>query len=477
MILRFLFLCVAVLRAADSLADVLAAGNFSEALRITDSLLKGSPADPRLWTARGIALDGLNRPREGFSSFDAALRVKPGYLPALRAASEAAYRRRDSRAASYLQQLLALDRQSSPAHAMAGVLAFERGDCTTAIRHYEQSRTRIFADEIAAAQFGSCLLQANRLDESLRVFEEAAKAQPSSTRSAFNLAVAQLQAGRAEEAAVTIGPLAAAGDAEASNVLAAAQESTGKVEEAIGSLRRAVQLAPGDERNYLDLALLCQRHDAVPLGIQILDAGIKRLPQSARLHATRGVLQAQLGKLPEAEADFDRAGRLEPDQTYAAAGLSILFRQAGRTGEATGLLRQRLARSPNDATLQYLLADSLLRDGATAGDAALRQARQLLVRSLRSRPGFARAHVALARVCLLQNDAAGAVPALQTALGLDPQSRAALSHLVTALRKLGRAGEAAAAAEKLRLQYEQDLKTDVRRGLVRLHTGKAATAN
>lgn len=476
MILQFVLLGLAIMRAADSLADVLAAGKFSEALRLTDGLLKSSPADPRLWTARGIALDGLNRTKEGLSSFDAALRVKPGYLPALRAASEVAYRRRDGRASSYLQQLLALDGQSLPAHAMAGVLAFEKGDCAAAIRHFEQSRTQVFADEIASAQFGSCLLSQKRLAESLKVFEEAVKAQPTSERSAFNLAVAQFQAGRAEEAAVTIGPLAGAGDAGAINLLAAAQESTGKVEEAIGSLRRAVQLAPGDERNYLDLALLCQRHDAVPLGIEFLDAGIQRLPRSARLYATRGVLKAQLGRLPEAESDFDHAGRLQPDQTYAAAGLSVLLGEAGRTGEATALLRQRLARSPNDATLQYLLADSLLKDGAAAGDPALREAREWLMRSLRTRPDFARAHVALARVWLMQNDAARAVPALQTALRLDPLSRPALSHLVTALRKLGRAEEAAAAAERLRAQYEQDLKADARRGRIRLHKAESATA-
>jgi hypothetical protein len=45
------------------------------------------------------------------------------------------------------------------------------------------------------------------------------------------------------------------------------------------------------------------------LAVEILDVGLKRLPESATLYAMRGVLFAQLGELDQAALDFEHAGR------------------------------------------------------------------------------------------------------------------------------------------------------------------------
>ncbi len=452
--------------AADSLAEVLASGRFPEALRMADALLKTEPRDVRVWTVRGLALAGLGRDQEGLASFDRALQVEGSFLPALKGASETAYRSRDGRAAGHLKKLLSLEPGNETAHAMAAVLAFETRDCESAVSHFERSGGQVEKNELAASQFSDCLLRMGRPEQAAAVLERFLAAAPDSRTGRYNLAVAQLEARRPGAAIAALESLTS--DAEALNLLAAAQAAEGKLEAAVQSLRTAAKLAPEDERNYLDLALLCQKHESVNLALEILDAGLRRLPGSARLHAMRGVLHAQLAELDQAAADFEQAGRLEPDQAYASVGLSVLLSQTGRLEGATRLLREKLAQSPQDATLNYLLADALLREGVAPQQAEFVEAREALQRSIRARPDFARARATLGKVYLLGGDAERAVQELRAALRHDPENRAALSQLMMALRKLGREQEAGQAAERLRGQYEKDLEGDAARRRVRI---------
>ena len=430
---------------------------------MADALLQVQPGDARLWTVRGLALGGLGRQKEGLASFDRALRLDSSFLPALKAASETAYRSRDGQAATYLEKLLRLDSSNETAHAMAAVLAFEAHDCRSAIPHFERSRRQVENSELASSQFGHCLLQLGRPEQAVEVLEILLAGAPGNLNARYNLAVAQLQTRRPAAAMRTLAPLVETSDAETLNLLAAAQAADGNLEAAIRSLRRAAQLAPEDERNYLDLAMLCHKEGALEVASEILDAGLRRLPRSARLHAMRGVLYAQLSELDKATADFEQAGQLEPDQAYASMGLSVLLGQTGRLEGATRLLREKLALTPDDHTLNYLLADSLLREGVAPGQPEFAEARTALLHSIRGRPDFARAHAALGKVYLREGDAASAVRELETALRHDPENRPALSQLMLALRKLGRNQEAATAADRLRRQYEQDLQTGTQR--------------
>ncbi len=464
-----LIVCAA-LHAGDSLAGALAAGQFGSALRIVDSMLKTSPTDSRLWTARGIALDGLGRHKESLTSFDQALKLQPSFVPALKAASEAAYRSRDPRAGGYLNRLLRLEPASEPAHAMVAVLAFESGDCTRAVSHFERSLNQTRGNEIAASQYGHCLLQIGRSGEAARLFADLVARAPANLSLRYNLAVAHLQHNQPEAAISTLTAREADLDAGALNLLAAAQAAAGRTAEATATLRRAVQRNPLDERNYLDLAALCQRDGALSLAVDFLNAGLRRIPASGSLYAFRGVVHAQMGETGKAELDFERAASLEPEQAYATAGLSVLFSETGRAEGAAKLLRQKLARSPDDAVLSSLFADALIRDGAQPGQPEFEESRQALLSAVRLRPRLARAHAALGKLYLREGNTTAAVESLTKALDIDPANRPALSQLVAAFRKAGRNRESAEAAERLRRQYEKDLELETTRQRVRIAT-------
>ena len=194
-----------------------------------------------------------------------------------------------------------------------------------------------------------------------------------------------------------------------------------------------------------------------------MEAGLKNLPKSARLHSLRGVVRAQLGTFEEAAAEFDFANRLNPTGAYGAAGLGVLYTEANHADLAAPILRERLKKNPGDPTLNYLLADSLMHEGAEAGTPTLEEARKALAIAIQAKPDFAKAHTLLGKLYSQIGNYSKAIDELRLGAQYDPSDRTALSQLAIALRRSGRGEEAAAASAGLRrlvmkqLQPEADL--------------------
>src|SRR5207247_236496 len=170
---------------------------------------------------------------------------------------------------------------------------------------------------------------------------------------------AHAMAGALAAAAAGAGLALSPGDPELLNLFGAASAAAGQLEPAIAALRKATEVAPADERHYVDLAALCVEHDAFDLALEVVNAGLANIPGSSRLYTMRGAIRAERGEIDDAMRDFERASALGPDETYGSVGLSLVLRQVDRLPEAIALLRRKLARQPRDATLNYLLADVL----------------------------------------------------------------------------------------------------------------------
>ena len=332
----------------DELADALAAQRFGDALRIVDARLALQPRDVRLLTIRGIALGRLDGCRRASRRSNARSRSTRSRSPRLKGATEVAYRARSPKAAALVERVLAREPQDETARAMAGILAVESGKCDVAIRHFERSGAALDANAPALTQYGGCLLRADRAKEAVDIFERAVRVTPDRGASQYNLAVAALQAGdtaRAVEAAERA--LAAApDDANALSVFAAASAEAGRLQPAIDAMRKAIAIAPGEERYYMDLAVLCLDHDAPDLALEVTNAGLARIPSSARLYTLRGAIHADRAELDEATRDFEQAAGLSPDALYGSVGLSLVLRQNAQLPEAIALLRSKLAQKP-----------------------------------------------------------------------------------------------------------------------------------
>jgi superkiller protein 3 len=467
----------AVAARADDLSDALEAGRFAEALRLADARLKSAPRDARVWTIRAIALERLERLPQSLASFERALALDPESLAALKGATEVAYRTHSPKAARFVERVLAREPDDETAHAMAGALAVEVGSCAEAVVHFARSGAALRENRPALAQYGGCLLQQKRPREAGDIFQRLVEASPADPAAHYNLAVCRLEAGQVREAtaAAAAGLALSPADAELLNLFAAASAAAGQLEPAIAALRKATEVAPADERHYVDLAALCVEHDAFDLALEVVNAGLANIPGSSRLYTMRGAIRAERSQVDEATRDFEHATALSPDELYASVGLSLVLRQADRLPEAIALLRRKLARNPRNATLNYLLADALLRADPGVDSPETAEARTALRRALRARPGFAKAHATLGKLQLRAGDVAGAVDELRTAVKLDPNDRLALNQLVLAYRRLGRPDDAATVAGQLKKLLETERSEEVARNRVRLYRAPATS--
>ena len=318
----------------------------------------------------------------------------------------------------HIHRLIELNPRDRTAQSMAGVLAFESGDCASAAAHFEAGREESTTNPEASALYGDCLVKLRRAPEAVTVFERLwRQGDPPNTAVLRSLASAQAAAGTPELAAST--------------------------------LARALEIVR-EEQSYVDLAALCIVNNAPQRALASIEAGLAEWPRSARLYSLRGVVEAEGGKPADAERDFGFANQLDPKGQYGSAGLGVLYTDTGRAEEASAVLRQRLQKEPSDATLSYLLAQALTREGAAPGSSEFREAQEALVKATRTRPGFVAAHTALGKLLRQSGDEARALAEFELALKLDGSDRTALNQLAALLRRAGRVQEAEQAAATLR---------------------------
>lgn len=123
---------------------------------------------------------------------------------------------------------------------------------------------------------------------------------------------------------------------------------------------------------------------------------------------------------------------------------------------------------PHDGTLNYLLADVIVREGAAPGEPRFTEARALLQKAVLLEPSLAPAHGELGKLELAAGSAAGAVKELELGVRYDASDRTSLNQLVAAYRRLGRTEDAAKAAERLSAAVEHDRSAEAERNRVRL---------
>lgn len=457
---------IAVLGLAADLNRNVQEGRYPQALAETEALLQQQPSNPRLWTMRGIVLDKLKRPQESLASYLRALDISPKMLAALEGATAVAYRLHHRRAAEFADRVLALEPGNQTAQAISAALAFEGHDCGKAIAHFERAREAIAQNAAALTQYGACLVESGRAEDGVRVFRQTLALKPGEAVGVYNLALALHQARQNGEAITLLEKLPSASGTL--NLLAACYAEENKISEAVATLRKATELAPKDESNYIDLATLCVDHLSPELAVEIAGIGIRNNPGSARLYTLRGTIRAHEGQTELAQQDFDQAMKLEPDKLYGSVGLSVLLREKADTPKAIALLRQRLREKPAEPTLNYLLADTLVRDGAEPGQPAFDEAIALLKTCVQANPDFGKAHAELGKLYLRQNKTAAAIEELNRAVQLEPSNHTAVNQLILALRRNGDKQRAGQMAARLREILEQERKQEVAHNRVRL---------
>lgn len=467
-------------------------GHFDEAIAVLRPLLVSEPRNLKALNLLGIALTQKGDLAAANREFSQALRLDPNFYPALENLAANEFTLKDYAASEkHFLEALKLVPDDPAVNSFLGKITFKRNEYARAAQYLRKAQF-FFPQEPALAvalveseletgkeasalqmlpqisaqttplrtqfQLALALATHSHYAEAIPYFESVQKQYPESYDAGFNLAVCYVETKQFARAIDLLSALKSHGHktAELDNLLAESYHGTGQLQPEIDALREATQLAPEDENNYLDLAALCSDHDALDLGLEIIEIGLRYRPESDRLVFQRGILHALKNQFDLADQDFQLAAKLAPEKNLSYLGLGISYMQTGNLPEAIRTLRQRVAEKPSDAKLQYLLGEALIRSGANPGDQAFVEAKSVLEKSVTLNASFPAARVDLAKLYLRENHVDEAVPLLEKACSLDPQDKAAYSQLAIAYRKQGKPQQAGAVLATLAKINEEE---------------------
>jgi tetratricopeptide (TPR) repeat protein len=170
-------------------------------------------------------------------------------------------------------------------------------------------------------------------------------------------------------------------------------------------------------------------------------------PSNARAHYDLGVRWLQLGKVPEAKAEFGEALRLAPDYADALVNLGNILLGEGRTGEAIADYGKAIGFKPGSAEAHDDLGIALAAAGRP--DRAVGEFQE----ALRIRPDFAGAYCHLGNVLGAAGRLDEAVADYRQALRINPGDPAAHAGFGALLADAGRVPDA-------RTEYEAAVRLD-----------------
>jgi tetratricopeptide (TPR) repeat protein len=446
--LLFLLLICAISVFAQN-ANSSATGNIESALRVHDyqhalqlaqSAAQQSPKNPKVWALQGIALSGLGRRHEALAAYNRALAISPDYLPALEGAAELEYQAESKRALPLLERVVKLRPDDPTANAMLGVVNYKQHDCASAVEHFRVSWQLISSQPAALAQYGTCLMNLDKAEDALPVFQRLLALQPDDSHSRYNLAVVQLAAHTPKDAVDTLQPLLGATpvDPDVLDLASLAYEESGDTPKAVASLRQAIVLDPKKIKYYVDFAAISFTHQSFQVGVDMVDVGLKENPAAAQLFVARGVLLIQLGQYERAEADFERANQLDPKQTSGAVAEGLAQMQQSNLDQAATTVRAQLRDHPQDAFLHYLQAEILFQQGGDVDTPQFKQALAAASRAAELKPDLLLAHDLLGNLYLKAGQLDKSIVESRRALAENPSDQEALYHLIQALRQSGK---------------------------------------
>lgn len=440
---------------------------------VVQELLKRDPTNTRELNLAGLALTGKGDIQQANEYFQKCLSIDPKFVPALKNIGINEYNHSNfSGAEKHLLLAARLAPDDQVVQLYLGEIAYRHQDYKSVIQALSRSPQFVSRSDNVAAHLaisyiqtgesqksmevldrlsrehigeqeefaiGIALAQHNMPEKSIAFFAALQQRVPDSYEIGFDLTLVNLMAKDYKSAIQTATGLIPRGHetAELDNLLAESYEATDQIQKAVDALRRAIELDPQDESNYLDFATLCMTHRSYDAAMKVLEVGLKIHPRSESLTFMRGVLYGMQDEYELAEKDFQAAAELAPQNNLGVVGLGVTYLEKGNAARAIQVLREKLRQNPDDASLLYLLAEAIIRNGALAGSPEYTEAQAALEKSVRLNPGLCLPHVSLGSIYLDENRFADAAAQLEQARTIDPTERSAYSHLAVAYRRMG----------------------------------------
>lgn len=301
-------------------------------------------------------------------------------------------------------------------------------------------------DDARAALLGArTASEAGDYEEALHLLESAEASSPGSPGLAYNIALAEYNAGRYADCETKLLTLAQTGQdsSDVENLLGWCYEKQGKHGLAISALRQAITLGPNQEANYLDLGGILREGSSLPAALTVATQGVESFPKSARMWILKGSIELRMSHFPDAIRSYSRAYELDASDAGALLGLGKAKEGQGSSVEAAKTFEEGARKFPRDASFDLEYAFLLLRR-VDAGDKTVRpRAVELLHKAVAIDPSSGEAHYQIGKLALEDGKAKEAFNELQKAAQLEPGASKIHFALARACRRLGKKEEVA----------------------------------
>ncbi len=283
-------------------------------------------------------------------------------------------------------------------------------------------------------------------------YGNAARLEPGDFRWVYLLAVLEHQEGRLEaaiasyERALELNP----SSLPARVRLGEAYLADRRTDDARGAFERALEIEPGNAAALAGLGQVALSEKRYDVAVERLEAALAAVPAADRLHHPLGLAYRGLGDMDKAREHLGQRGKVgvkpaDPlidelpelktgERVFLLRG-HMAFR-AGRIEEAAEAFRAALDAKPDSVRARINLGSAL------AGAGRREEALAIYREALELEPDNRTARFNLGALLAQAGDAAGAAEALEVAVRLDASDVEARLELARALRRLGRADEA-----------------------------------
>jgi tetratricopeptide (TPR) repeat protein len=434
-----IFVWTALAQPRDRLDAIGAALNeraFANAIELLRPALEASPTDPQLWAMQGAAYAGMGNKKEARASYLQALKIAPDYMPALKGAAQIEYDEGSAAGIPLLKRVLRERPTDLTAHGMLAVLEYQQGDCVAATFHFETAISLFESRPVALHAYAACLVKLNRFEKASEVLRQSLALNSDDPQERRVLASIQLMAQHSQEALTTLAPLLDANpNAQTLELASQSYEQLHDTKRAVDALQQAILLDPMNVNLYVDFAAISAKHQSFQVGINVVNDGVNLQPKAAPLYFARGVLLVQLAEYEKAQADFETAYELDPNQSLSVAAQSLAAVQHNDLAGALAGVEEKLKHRPGDPILLYMQADILAQQGAEPGSPEFMKAMSSARKAVDVRPMLGPARGVLAKLDLQSGQYQEAAIECRKALEIDPKDQSAVYHLIQALRK------------------------------------------
>ena len=200
------------------------------------------------------------------------------------------------------------------------------------------------------------------------------------------------------------------------NILGATLQGQGKLQEAVESYEKAIQLKPDYSDSYSNLGTALKELGQLEQAVESYEKAIQLKPDYADFYSNLGTALKELGQLERAVESYEKVIQLKPDFAEAYNDLGIALQELGQLEPAVESYEKAIQIKPNYAKAYSNLGNALQKLGQ------LEQAVESYEKAIQLKPNYAKAYSNCCNALQELGQLDKAVRYMQTAVERNPGS-------------------------------------------------------